>query len=47
MAARVLLDKRHARGLDSDILAAIRTEVFDIGEPKPKLELSRPRPNGS
>jgi hypothetical protein len=35
MAAQVLLGKWQARGLDPDILAAIRTEVFDIGEPKP------------
>ncbi len=35
MAAQVLLDKWQARGLNSTVLAAIRTEVFDIGEPKP------------
>jgi trimethylamine:corrinoid methyltransferase-like protein len=34
MAAQVLLDKWHARGLDSEILAAIRTDVFDISAPK-------------
>jgi len=35
MAAKVLLDKWEARGLNPTVLAAIRTEVFDIGEPKP------------
>ena len=35
MAAKVLLDKWAGRSLNPDILAAIRTEVFDIGEPKP------------
>jgi len=35
MAAQVLLDKWQARGLNPNVLAAIRTEVFDIGEPKP------------
>jgi len=35
MAAQVLLDKWHSRGLDAGILAAIRTEVFDISAPKP------------
>lgn len=35
MAAQVLLDKWTARGLNPTVLAAIRTEVFDIGEPKP------------
>jgi hypothetical protein len=35
MAAKVLLDKWKARGLNPAVLAAIRTEVFDIGEPKP------------
>jgi len=34
MAAKVLLDKWSSRGLSPDILAAIRSEVFDIGEPK-------------
>lgn len=35
MAAKVLLDKWASRNLDPVVLAAIRTEVFDIGEPKP------------
>ena len=35
MAAQVLLDKWQARGLNPTVLAAIRTEVFDIGVPKP------------
>jgi len=35
LSAQVLLDKWAARGLNPDVLAAIRTEVFDIGEPKP------------
>jgi len=35
MAAKVLLDKWAARGLSPNVLAAIRTEVFDIAEPKP------------
>jgi hypothetical protein len=33
LAASVLLSKWAARGLDPDVLAAIRTEVFDIGAP--------------
>jgi len=33
MAAKVLLDKWAARGMNPTVLAAIRTEVFDIGEP--------------
>jgi len=33
MAAKVLLDKWEARGLNPTVLAAIRTEVFDIGAP--------------
>jgi hypothetical protein len=33
MAAQVLLDKWEARGLNPTVLAAIRTEVFDIGAP--------------
>jgi hypothetical protein len=35
MAAQVLLDKWAARGLNPKVLAAIRTENFDIAEPKP------------
>jgi hypothetical protein len=35
MAAKVLLDKWAARGLDPDVLANVRTKVFYIGEPKP------------
>jgi len=35
MDARLLLDKWEARGLNPTVLAAIRTEVFNIGEPKP------------
>jgi len=34
MAAKVLLDKWHARGCDEDILAQIRSDVFSVGEPK-------------
>jgi len=34
LAAKVLLDKWAGRNLDPAILAAIRTEVFNIGEPK-------------
>jgi hypothetical protein len=34
MAAKVLLDKWAARGCDPDVLAKVRTDVFDIGEPK-------------
>ncbi|MEO0073377.1 MAG: hypothetical protein ABIK43_01780 [candidate division WOR-3 bacterium] len=34
MAAKVLLDKWAGRGLDPAVLATIRTNVFDIGEPK-------------
>ena len=33
MAAKVLLDKWHARGCDPEVLASIRKDVFDIGEP--------------
>jgi hypothetical protein len=35
LAAKVLLDKWAARGLDADVLAAIRTEVFDVAAPAP------------
>jgi len=35
LAAQVLLDKWAARGCNADVLAAIRTEVFNIGEPTP------------
>ncbi|MEO0080368.1 MAG: hypothetical protein ABIK44_06820 [candidate division WOR-3 bacterium] len=34
LAAKVLLEKWAARNLDPKVLAAIRTEVFNIGEPK-------------
>ena len=34
MAAQVLLDKWAARGCDPKVLAKIRTDVFDIAEPK-------------
>jgi hypothetical protein len=34
MAAQVLLDKWAARGLNPKVLAAVRTEVFNIAEPK-------------
>ncbi|MBM3313673.1 hypothetical protein FJY70_03660 [candidate division WOR-3 bacterium] len=34
MAAQVLLDKWAARGLNPKVLAAVRFEVFSIGEPK-------------
>jgi hypothetical protein len=34
MAAQVLLDKWAARGLNPKVLAAVRTEVFNIVEPK-------------
>ena len=33
--AQVLLDKWSARGLDSAVLARIRTEVFDVVAPAP------------
>ncbi len=35
MSAQVLLDKWSARGLDSAVLARIRTEVFDASAPTP------------
>jgi len=35
MGAQVLLDKWDARGLDSAVLARIRTEVFDASAPTP------------
>jgi len=35
LQAQVLLDKWSARGLDSAILARIRTEVFDASAPTP------------
>jgi len=31
--AQVLLEKWAKRGLDPDVLAAVRTQVFNIGEP--------------
>jgi hypothetical protein len=33
LVAEVLLQKWAARGLDSTVLARIRTDVFDVGEP--------------
>ena len=35
MGAQVLLDKWSTRGLDSAVLARIRTEVFDVVAPAP------------
>jgi len=35
LVAKVLLDKWAARGLDSAVLARIRTEVFDASTPTP------------
>ncbi len=35
LEAKVLLDKWVARGASPAILAAIRTEVFNVGEPSP------------
>jgi len=35
LGAKVLLDKWAARGLDSAVLARIRTEVFDVVAPTP------------
>ena len=35
LGAQVLLDKWSARGLDSTVLARIRTEVFDVVAPTP------------
>ena len=35
MSAQVLLDKWAARGLNPDVLAAIRTQVFDAVAPAP------------
>jgi len=35
LAASVLLSKWAARGLDPDVLVAIRTDVFDIAPPTP------------
>jgi hypothetical protein len=35
MAAQVLLDKWAARGCDPEVLAKIRTDVFDTPAPKP------------
>jgi len=35
MVAKVLLDKWASRGLDSAVLARIRTEVFDTSAPTP------------
>jgi hypothetical protein len=35
LGAQVLLDKWAARGLDSAVLARIRTEAFDIFAPAP------------
>jgi len=35
LAAQVLLDKWHRRGLSQSVLEAIRTQVFNIGAPTP------------
>ena len=35
LVSEVLLDKWAARGLDPDVLAAIRTQVFDASAPTP------------
>ncbi|MEO0082264.1 MAG: hypothetical protein ABIL25_08240 [candidate division WOR-3 bacterium] len=35
LAAKVLLDKWQSRGLDPDVLAAIRSQVFNIGPVAP------------
>ena len=35
LGAQVLLDKWSARGLDSAVLARIRTDVFDASAPSP------------
>jgi hypothetical protein len=35
LAAKVLLDKWVARGADVSVLAAIRSEVFNVSEPSP------------
>jgi len=35
LAAQVLLDKWAARGMNPDVLATIRTQVFDIAAPTP------------
>jgi len=35
LAASVLLSKWAARGLDPDVLAAIRIDVFDVAAPAP------------
>jgi hypothetical protein len=35
LAAQVLLDKWAGRGCDPDVLAKIRTDVFDIPAPEP------------
>ena len=34
MAAKVLLDKWAARGCDPKVLAEVRTQVFNVGEPQ-------------
>lgn len=36
MEAKVLLDKWSNRGLNAEVLTAIRNQVFNIGEPKGK-----------
>jgi hypothetical protein len=35
LAAQVLLEKWQARGLDPDVLAAVRTDVFNVTAPSP------------
>jgi hypothetical protein len=35
LAAQVLLEKWASRGLSPAVLAAVRTQVFDVGEPAP------------
>jgi len=36
IAAQVLLEKWASRGLDPKVLATVRTQVFNIGEPPSK-----------
>ena len=48
LAAHVLLIKWRARGLDRRVLARIRTEVFDVGEPTVEdLDLGEDEPGAN
>ena len=45
-AAQVLLEKWAKRRLNSDVLGTVRSQVFNIGAPKPGLASRNPRFTG-